>query len=368
MTAQRNPAQDKLLLIQSFRGIAALLVVLYHAGITLAEPNYFGVDVLHGFFRFGGHGVDFFFVLSGFIIPYVHWNDIGQAGRIVPYLRKRFVRLYPTLWIVTIPFIFASIAVGSRLVPPGTYDRIELMVSCVFLLPSAIPPVPAVLWTLKHEVLFYLLFCTILAAPRVGAVLFVCWGLLCLQRLAAGAVQQNPVLDLLSNGYNLEFMVGVLCGVLIRRSPVPAPRWILLAGVALFVLGAFMADQLGPGDIRRLSRGLQTTPGLIAVFSAASALLVLGGASLDLAKSYAPPQWMLFLGAASYSVYLVHFPVISATCKLLAPVNRHIPLPALMPFVIVCSTAVIGGLLFHCYVEKPLLQWGRRALPAPAVG
>ena len=75
-----NPA-GKLIGVQAARGIAALFVVLYHTGRMLSLEQYVGRDPWGGLFHFGHAGVDFFFVLSGFIIYYVHHKDIGTIGR-----------------------------------------------------------------------------------------------------------------------------------------------------------------------------------------------------------------------------------------------------------------------------------------------
>jgi hypothetical protein len=58
--------------LQLLRGIAAMLVVFYHGTHT---------DFL-GFFKFGYMGVDLFFVLSGFIILYIHFTDFGVKHRL----------------------------------------------------------------------------------------------------------------------------------------------------------------------------------------------------------------------------------------------------------------------------------------------
>ena len=96
-----SSAHGKLLGIQFCRGIAAVLVVLYHAGRMLALPQYAGHVALGGVFNFGNAGVDFFFVLSGFIIFFVHEKDIGQTQRLPAYIWSRVTRIYPIYWLVT---------------------------------------------------------------------------------------------------------------------------------------------------------------------------------------------------------------------------------------------------------------------------
>ncbi len=88
------PHQTKnLQLIQALRGIASLLVVLFHC--TGSSTEYLQQKFLGNSFLFGGAGVDIFFVLSGFIITYTNINIIPKTGSLTLFLRRRFVRIYP---------------------------------------------------------------------------------------------------------------------------------------------------------------------------------------------------------------------------------------------------------------------------------
>ena len=81
--------------LQAGRGIAALLVVLYHASGLFSSNKYWQTIVLKGVFGFGFAGVEYFFVLSGFIMLHVHRKDIGKPAALVSYFRKRIERIYP---------------------------------------------------------------------------------------------------------------------------------------------------------------------------------------------------------------------------------------------------------------------------------
>src|SRR3984885_1419086 len=80
--------------VEAGRGVAALLVVLYHAALHV-EGDVPGSAVLWGLPHFGHAGVDFFFVLSGFIISFVHRKDVGRPDRLGHYLERRFTRVFP---------------------------------------------------------------------------------------------------------------------------------------------------------------------------------------------------------------------------------------------------------------------------------
>jgi hypothetical protein len=91
---------EKLAGIQTARGVAALLVVIYHATRELSLPQYLGFIGLGNASGFGRAGVDFFLVLSGFIISYVHHGDVGHPDRLRRYLWRRLTRIYPIFWVI----------------------------------------------------------------------------------------------------------------------------------------------------------------------------------------------------------------------------------------------------------------------------
>src|SRR5687767_9589017 len=94
---------EKLYTMHSFRGLAALLVILFHLTEHFeATENFL---FLSGFFLFGYCGVDFFFILSGFVIYYAHFNDIANPERFKQYCIKRLIRVYPIYWAIALPIV-----------------------------------------------------------------------------------------------------------------------------------------------------------------------------------------------------------------------------------------------------------------------
>ena len=66
--------------LQAGRGLAAAGVAAFHLSMTMGVDRYGGVPVFTDFTRQGFRGVDFFFVLSGFIIFFAHFKDLGTSG------------------------------------------------------------------------------------------------------------------------------------------------------------------------------------------------------------------------------------------------------------------------------------------------
>ena len=154
--------------------------------------------------------------------------------------------------------------------------------------------------------------------------------------------------------YNTEFMVGILCACVLKFQRLRSPMSMMWLGVAAFALAAVVADTAVTGNYADQPQLLDTNGELVALFSVASALLILGASRLDLEGRCRPPAFMPALGAASYSIYLVHYPVVSVCCKLLKALSRHLFVAPLTAVSVTALAALLAGILFHRLVEKPL--------------
>src|SRR5918911_1462736 len=143
--------------IQDLRGVAAVMVVLYHAGHYLAL--YRGDDALKGWDALGLYGVAIFFAISGFLMA----SLVRRTGPWL-FLAHRIVRIYPALLIA----VALTGAVSGLIGRPFVLDPVAL---------ALVPAGPRfyaldVEWTLLFEVTFYVaLFLVGIAggAPRLEA-------------------------------------------------------------------------------------------------------------------------------------------------------------------------------------------------------
>lgn len=290
--ATSRPA-GKLQTVELARGIAALAVVAFHTNTTAA---FVGLESRAWLSPFQ-FGVDFFFVLSGFIIFHVHRGDMGRPDMARPYLIKRFVRLYPLLWIVAGGWIVLRALVGQG--PDASGAGTSLL-----LYPSLVATVPKVVWTLRHEALFYLAFTLVILNRKAGLALFGLWTAGVLFQMACVAAG-NPIKgvgSLLLSSFQIDFVLGALVAVLAEKWRVRT--WLPLA-CGLVLVAAFAWASVTQ-DIGRVSILDYTSIGtLFLPLNGVAFAMVLYGL-LCIEDRVTVPRWGVLLGGASYAIYLVH--------------------------------------------------------------
>ena len=193
--------------LQACRAVAAVLVVLFHLGLAISADKYFGLTAFSVPFSFGDAGVEFFFVLSGFIILTAHRADVCQPQNLERYLKKRFLRIYPIYWIIFLGIYFlASLSPALRSGIPG--DFIAVAWSLLLIPGSDIPGFISVAWTLQDEVLFYFLFSFIILGWWPSAIVAL--------TLIIGFVCFGWAVPLLLSDYMLLFLMGMAASVLVE--------------------------------------------------------------------------------------------------------------------------------------------------------
>lgn len=348
-TRPAGQTRNRLLGVEAMRGLAALAVCLCHATNILALPKDFGHQFLGGFLEQGRAGVDFFFVLSGFIMTYLHLRAPGRqdAGR---FLRSRVARIYPPYIVASFGFLaLLLVSPGPVVILPGE------LVWGLLLLPMEPVPLLGVAWSLQHEMIFYAIFALYLFDRRLGAVLFIGWMAGTVLQMAMGGELFTGVwARLIFRAFNIQFLFGIACAWLALRHPVRPARLIALAGGVMF-MGLWTLLHLAPpsrADWAPVHLG----------YALASAMILYG---LAVAEARAPlhvPRPLVALGAISYSLYLVHIPVLLMLAFGLRFVTPVIGLPLWAAFTLVIASAIAAGAVFHRLVEVPLTGWASRLL------
>jgi peptidoglycan/LPS O-acetylase OafA/YrhL len=336
---------NKLIGLQYLRGIAAFLVLVDHMRGMVAMPRYVGGDPFP-WLGFGAIGVDIFFVISGFIITVACFDANGRKPTVTvsSFWRHRFARIVPFLWICV------GVYALSRWFGVGKLD------SGPYLRAVTLWPIgevrPNVVWTLRHEALFYLVFAVSMLWLRSRAAL----ALWCLSPVAAALVGGvgGEWASFIANPVNLEFGAGVLCaGAYLRATPsfrgAPLPASLpVLAGLS----GAMLAVAVA------LSAGVRTV-GATTLLAAMASVLVLY--SVCRVRDV-PPLRVLgtLLGDASYAIYLTHGLLTLAILEALRKVAPGIGLGA--AYACVVGGALTGGILVHLIVERPVVRGSQRLL------
>jgi peptidoglycan/LPS O-acetylase OafA/YrhL len=345
--------------IQISRGIAAMLVLIAHANL-MVNPALF-----HGVFLIGWSGLHFFFVLSGFIIFQAHSHQIACPGSFRPYIYKRIRRIYPIYWVYTLGVLAINfIAAGFFLRHLITWTGLntETIIQSLALWPTNMStgdmPIIPVAWTLSYEILFYVVFgIMLLVRPWLSVIVVSLWLLLIFSSMAGIIKSGPPLLSVAANPMNLEFMLGCFAGYLARKSrcqwPRPATVIMLASGLFLLALAWYNAhaNYTLLGKLDALQFGIPFF------------LIVLGLALLErgqIHKSGPMKRIAVYVGDASYSIYLTHFILIVALVPLFkkAAAERSI-----FDFVSVVLLSLIAGCIGYSAIEKPLLKCLPREWP-----
>lgn len=338
-------AAAKLQGVEAARGMAALLVVLVHASSMMAVPKHAGEMPLGGLFKFGHAGVDFFFVLSGFIIYFIHARELGQPSLLASYWQKRFIRIFPVYWIVLAVYgVLLAISPTRELT-----ERIpSVALSAFLLLPHEKGPILSVAWSLSHELLFYLLFSVLFVSKRLGFALLGAWAGLIVLNMVTHVFTAPLLSNFALRIFNIHFFFGMFVAYAIRHWPVRAPLGCLIAGTLLF-FGAGVLESWGPAMPTEW-------PPLHLAYASGAAAMLYGLVGLEQTQRLRIPAIAVALGTASYSIYLIHTIVIMVMLQALLVLKPYIALPSLLVFSGLVVVPVIVSIYFSRWIEQPLIR------------
>lgn len=205
--------------IQYLRGLAAVLVVYYHATIKSVQNNLPEAEV----FSFGQAGVDLFFIISGFIICFSTDKHKFTALR---FLKSRVLRIIPLYWFFTLLALVVFLVVPDLVNSSGG----ETVVWKSFLL---VPTEDKYLvrngWTLSYEFYFYFIF-------AFFAVFFIKIGLVFLPLILLALIGYFNNVHFYFDSYLLEFAMGVISFIMYKNKVAVKYNVILLLFMMLSLL------------------------------------------------------------------------------------------------------------------------------------
>jgi exopolysaccharide production protein ExoZ len=329
--------------LQAVRGLAAILVLLHHTTNLAVQKQ--GQQFFNGIFAPGNMGVDLFFVLSGFIIYYIHHKDIGKKDKYKAFLSKRFIRIYPTYWIVALillPLYFIIPSIGE------SYSRNPwYLIKSFLLFPQSVHPIVGPGWTLTHEMFFYLIFSLlILIKPKYSKPIFISWLFISFCLFVSSFFFENShyYLNFIFSSLNLEFAFGSLSAFLILRYNSKF-KFLLYFGLISVIISWSIKIFTSVNIHEVISWGIP------------SALIIIGCVSYELDKNVKIPKIIKYFGDASYSIYLIHgFALLAGHY-----VFKYLDLYRYgsLSFLILAIFSLFCGCIFHSIIEKPFLAYLR---------
>ena len=129
--------QKRIDILDSFRFLAIISVMLFHYTCRWTSPDFDGNLYPYGkfykhIFQVGYLGVEFFFIISGFVISYTLENTTGLSA----FFKNRFIRLFPPMlfWSITTFLVFALL--DTNVIFPATHQVKNLLFSLTFINPD----------------------------------------------------------------------------------------------------------------------------------------------------------------------------------------------------------------------------------------
>lgn len=328
--------------IQLLRFFAFLIVVICHATFYTAER------LKKGFYLYqsGYNGVALFFVISGFVMIVSSQKLVDKKDGWSIFSIRRIIRIVPVYWLLTTYKLILMLALPGLIIH-SRLSALTVLKSYFFIpalnLDGVLFPIVGVGWTLNMEMFFYLLFAIALVV-KIKPVIFLGFVLIPLFILSFYAQDSWPDCTLYAQPIIINFMLGVFAASLILNN-IKLPK-----KLAFFILFVSLLALVIPNEyILPSLHNNQLTYKMIIFL--VSLLIVYSSTSIEKQIHFSPPAWLVFLGGASYSLYLLH-PMIAP----IAPAILNIlgmPLPWLS---VICAIgiAITGGSLFFLYCEMPI--------------
>lgn len=341
----------KFKLLHVYRGIAAILVALFH--LTLVYGEKFRYRVLFNFFKGGFVGVDFLFVLSGFILFWSYQHDFKNIKKVKNYFIKRFIRVYPPYWAVILIITFIYTIIGKNVIKSFGMD-IFYILKTTALFPQW-PVMIAPVWSLSYEIFYYILFgCCLMWLTKKQTLVFFLLYIVLLMGINFSI--RLPPFYIPLDHFMLEFLFGALAGHIATKKTDLSNKFIqsffyLSIFTILVVWTIYYLFDFGsvwPAYLRPFTFGIPF------------ALLSLSSVWMEKRRSLNIPYLFLIGGYISYPLFLIHATLISFIAIFLSDylkVSNQVVL-GLSVYPVIAIT-ILCSWLFHIYIEKPLLLFFR---------
>jgi peptidoglycan/LPS O-acetylase OafA/YrhL len=352
-------------ILDGLRGVAAIIVVVFHLFETFSGGNHLKQIINHGYLA-----VDFFFVLSGFVIGYAYddrWGKMTLKG----FFKRRLIRLHPMIimgmTIGAIGFYFsASPVVFPHISEVPVWKMLAVMLIGYTLLPvptsldirgwGEMHPLNGPAWSLFFEYvanILYALFIRKFSKKLLTLLVFVAG--CALIHLAVTSPHGDVI-----GGWSLEphqFRIGLtrlmypfFAGLLLSRICKPGQIKNAFVWCSLLVIAILSFPRVG-GSEHLWINGVFDSFSILFLFPA----IVYMGASGEI-KGKVMSKICLFLGDISYPIYIIHYPLIYIFTAWVC--DNHVSMVQAWPAGLLVLTASIA-IAYGCLklYDLPVRKW-----------
>jgi peptidoglycan/LPS O-acetylase OafA/YrhL len=352
-------------ILDGLRGVAAVIVVAFHIFETFTGGNHLKQIINHGYLA-----VDFFFVLSGFVIGYAY-DDRWEKMTLGDFFKRRLIRLHPMIImgmiIGAIGFYFsASGAVFPGISKVPAWEMLLVMLIGFTLLPiptsmdirgwGEMHPLNGPAWSLFFEYvanILYALFIRKFSNKALSVLVFLAG--CALIHLATTSPNGDVIggwsLDLAQGRIGItRLMYPFFAGLLLSRICTPGRIKHAFLWCSLIVIAVLSFPRVG-GSEHLWMNGLYDSLSIIFIFP----LVVFMGASGEVNGKFAS-KICKFFGDISYPIYIIHYPLIYIFTAWV--VDNNVPIADAWPTGLLVLFASIA-IAYAClkFYDIPVRKW-----------
>lgn len=357
--------------LDTIRGLAILMVVLYHGFYWQVDQNGFSAPVrlLLTASWTGRFGVNLFFVLSGFLITGILLDSVKRPDYYRHFYWRRALRILPAYYGILLVLLLAGYCSHSFLLLSAVY------LSNVTRLFGVLEGYP-VLWSLAVEEQYYLFWPALVRKLKPSRLLLCSLAIVALtpvsRIISLYVIARHGYVSYWFNNYTWNSLDGLACGaalaLALRMFRWSRTVWLRISATVLVVSFAVWCLAIPLGILARkgnyIGAALQVTP-LNVGFTGLLGLFLLVGTSRW--KSMVLLRPLRYLGYISYGLYLIHLLVFNGYDYMLRKFWPGFPevagkLPALcIRFFTVLAVAIALAHLSRKYFENYFLCFKERA-------
>lgn len=373
-------------LLDGLRGVAALLVVWYH---VFEGFQFAGNKPVIDFINHGYLAVDFFFILSGFVVGYAYDNRWGKTLTTGGFFRRRLIRLQPMVCMGALIGAVSFLLTGMERWD-GTHATLGLTFLafvCGCLMLPALPGMPREVrgngemfplngpcWSLFFEYIGNIVYALIIRRLSTRLLSLLTVALCCALTWFAvtdqsgyGSIGVGWTVDSMNMlGGSLRMLCPFTAGVLLSRIFKPFQNvrgafWISTAVLlALFHVPYINSSYALGGIFGTLSlNGVFESVCIVAIFPLI-VWLAASGKTTDAAST----RICRFLGDISYPLYIVHYPLMYAFYRWLIKTEQYtLQETWYVALTVVAGSIVLAWLCLKIY-DEPVRKSLRQTLPA----